>query len=73
MEIIFYVLAKTVSILLGVASIAMLVRMLLPIFVDAEGNAIYALACMLSEPFIAPVRAIFMLFNIAQEIGRAHV
>ena len=45
----------------------MIIRMLLPFFFDAEENKIYALACCISEPFIAPVRFVMVKFNIGQD------
>ena len=66
MELILYVLAKTVSVFLGAVMISMIARMLMPIFVDVEENAIYGLFCMISEPFIAPIRALLSLFGVGQ-------
>ena len=66
MEFFLYVIAKTVSVILGLVTICMIARMLLPIFVDAEGSAIYILSCIVTEPFIAPVRAVLVTFNIGQ-------
>ena len=67
MEIILYLIAKTVSIILGLVMVSMIARMLLPIFVDAEGNTVYTLACLISEPFITPARAILLHLNIGQD------
>ena len=66
MEIFLYIIAKTVSIILSLVIFGMMVRMLLPIFFEAEGNAIYVLSCVITEPFIAPVRALLFAFNIGQ-------
>ena len=66
-EDIFFIFAKTVAVILGLVSIAMMVRMILPIFVDVEDNRIFALSCLISEPFIVPVRALMFKFNVGQD------
>lgn len=67
METIFYLIAKTVAILLEVVYFAMLARMLLPFFLDAEESRLYGVAFMLTEPFIAPVRFCMVKLNIGQD------
>lgn len=64
---VLYILAKTVQVALTVVYYAMLVRMLLPIFLDVEESRLYALLCLITEPFIIPVRYLFVKFNIAQD------
>lgn len=64
MEIFLYLLAKTVAISLDIASLAMLARMLMPIFVDVQENRVYVLSCLVSEPFIAPIRFLLGKFKI---------
>ena len=64
---ILYVLAKTVSVILGVVSVAMLIRMILPWIIDPMESRIYALTCLVTEPFIAPVRAVMFMLNIGQD------
>ena len=44
----------------------MLVRMILPFFVNPEENKIYLLTCYISEPFIAPVRAVMARLGVGQ-------
>ena len=66
MELFFYIIAKTVSVFLGVIMMAMVVRMFMPIFFDVEGNAIFTLVCVITEFFVAPVRAILFAFKIGQ-------
>ncbi len=66
MEQLFYILAKTVSLTLSVVSIAMLVRMVLPWFVDPMENKIYYISAVMTEPFIVPVRAIMVKLDIGQ-------
>lgn len=64
---ILYIFAKTVSVILGVVSVAMLVRMILPWFVDPMDSRAYAVSCYFTEPFIAPVRAVMVNLNIGQD------
>lgn len=66
METVFFILAKSISITLGVVSFAMLARVILQFFVDPMQSRIFALACLLTEPFIVPVRALMIKFNIGQ-------
>ena len=58
MEIIFYILAKAVDIYLDIAAIAILLRVILPFFTDAEHNPIYTVVTVVSEPIIIPFRVI---------------
>lgn len=67
MQEIFYILAKTVALVLDVVSFAMIARMLLPFFTDPMESRIYAIACFMTEPFIVPVRAFMVKFNIGQD------
>ena len=60
------IFARTVAIILDVVSIAMLLRMILPFFLNPEESRIYALCFCISEPFIAPVRFIMVKLNIGQ-------
>lgn len=61
------IFAKTVSILLEAVSLAMLLRAILPFFLEAEESRIYALVFCISEPFVAPVRLIMARLNIGQD------
>lgn len=65
-EEILYFVAKCIEISLSVVSLAMVFRMLLPIFINPEDSRAYAVAFFITEPFIIPVRAIMVKFNIAQ-------
>ena len=67
MEELFFILAKTISVLLGVVSLAMLLRMLIPWFTDPMESKFFAIVCYLTEPFIIPVRAIMVKYNIGQD------
>lgn len=51
---------------LSLVSLAMVIRMLLPVFVDPEENAIYAASCYISEPFVLPVRFVMAKLGIGQ-------
>lgn len=62
-----YIIAKTVSVIMGVVSVAMLVRAVLGIFVNPMESRAYEVACYFTEPFIAPVRALMVHFNIGQD------
>ena len=67
MEIIFYILAKAVDIYLDIAAVALLLRVILPIFTDAENSPIYAVAAVISEPVIIPFRVISDKLGIWQD------
>lgn len=67
MEEILFILAKTVSVVLDVVSIAMIARMILPFFVDPNESRAYAICFYVTEPFITPVRAVMVHFNIGQD------
>jgi hypothetical protein len=41
--------------------------MLLPFFVDPMESRAYAISCLLTEPFIIPVRALMVKLNIGQD------
>ena len=58
METVFYILAKAVDIYLSVASVAMLIRVIIPFFSDPDSNPIYAITVVLTEPLIIPFRVI---------------
>ncbi len=44
----------------------MLVRMLLPLFTETEGNRVFALAYIISEPAVLPVRKLMAKMDIGQ-------
>lgn len=66
MEVLLYILAKTVSIYLSAVYISMFLRVLLQFFVDVDKNPIYLICCYISEPFIVPFRFILEKLNIGQ-------
>ena len=68
MEMLLYILAKTVSIFLNVVYVAMLLRVLLQFFTDTESSPVFAICCYLSEPFIVPFRFILAKLNIGQNV-----
>lgn len=67
MQEILFILAKTVSIALEVVSFTMLIRMILSFFTDTSENHLYMITCYITEPFIAPVRAIMIRLNVGQD------
>ena len=67
METILYIFAKTVSLILSTVSTTMFIRMILSFFIMGEPNKFYILTCYITEPFIAPVRALMVRFNILQD------
>ena len=66
METVLIIFAKTVSVMLDAVYLAMLVRMILPFFVNPEENRIYALTVLITEPVILPVRFLMVKLNIGQ-------
>ena len=64
---VLFIFAKTISLLLEAVSLAMLVRMILPFFLEPEESRIYAFTCCISEPFIAPIRFIMAKLNVGQD------
>ena len=62
-----FVVAKTVEIFIGLIVFAMLLRVILPLFMaEPEANKFYALAFVLSELAVAPVRIIFDKLGIGK-------
>ena len=59
--------ARFISVLLDTVSIAMLIRVFMPFFIDVEGSRLYAFLSIITEPFIAPVRFLLVKFNILQD------
>ena len=66
METVFLILAKTVAVAIELAMMAMIIRMIMPLFFNVDGNVIYALCCCVSEPFIVPVRFVMSKLDIGQ-------
>ena len=63
-----YVISTTVHLMLNMVMIAMTVRAILSLFVNTTENKIYAIAYMISEPIIAPIRFLFYKLNLFQSI-----
>ena len=59
--------ARLIRILIEAVSLAMIVRMLIPFFLDPNESRLYAIAFFLTEPFIIPVRAAMVRLNIGQD------
>ncbi len=60
------VIARVVAITLGVTSFAFLIRALMPLFTEVGGNRFYLFVCLITEPFIIPVRFLLQKFNLLQ-------
>ena len=58
--------ARLIAALLDAVSLAMLVRMLLPLFTGNQDGKLYAFLACITEPFIAPVRFLMVKFNLLQ-------
>ena len=65
-EALLYIFAKCMEILLDFTMLCMMIRALLPIFMDVEENRFFTFAVVVTEPFIIPVRFIFYKLNIGQ-------
>lgn len=59
MDYLVYILAGFASALLGILEIAMLLRAILSWFPGAMESPVYSFACMVTEPIVAPIRALF--------------
>lgn len=57
------IFARVISLALTVTSYAMALRMILPLFVNPEDSKVYFFTCLLSEPVVAPVRAVMSVFG----------
>ncbi len=62
MNILLYTLASMVEVFLCLLSLAVVLRLLLPL-IGLDGGLIYGFSVMLSEPIIAPVRAVLSKFE----------
>ena len=62
----YVVIAAIIRITLNVVYFAFLTRMLLPLFFDAAENKIYLFVCLITEPFVIPVRVVLQKFNVLQ-------
>ncbi len=67
MQIILLIVARTASVWLSAVSFAMIARMLLPFFIDTENSRAFALAYVISEPAVVPVRKLMAKMNIGQD------
>ena len=64
--VILQIIASTVSLMLDAVMLAMIVRALLPLFVNPEESRVYLFVSLITEPIVVPVRAIMHAFNILQ-------
>ncbi len=68
MEIVFAVLAKTVSVFIDFIALAMLIRALLSFFVqDPESNPVFMFVGVVTEIVVTPVRFVMFKLNIGQD------
>ena len=58
---------RTINLLLSAVSFAMLLRMLLSFFIFDEDSRLLNFLAIITEPFIVPVRALLVRFNIGQD------
>lgn len=59
MRLALAILGNTVSVLLSAVELCMLVRAVLSWFPIGEDNPLLRFVCMITEPLIAPIRALF--------------
>lgn len=62
-----YLIAKVAELLLSAVSLAMLLRMLLPLFTDPEESRLYYFVFCLTEPVVIPVRLLLARKNWLQD------
>lgn len=62
-----YFTAKLIALTLDAVTICMLARVLVPLFADVEESRFYAFLCVVTEPFIMPIRFLLVKFNILQD------
>lgn len=60
------IFARLVALTIDVALFAMLLRVILSFFSDAEDSRISIFLALITEPFIAPVRFLMVKFNLLQ-------
>lgn len=58
-----YVVSTTVHLMLSMVMISMSARAILSLFINPEESKLYAIAYMISEPIIMPVRLLFYKLN----------
>ena len=63
MEVTYYIVSTTVTVLLNVVLWSLLIRVVMSLFVDEESpSGIYIFCCAVTEPIVAPTRR--LLFRI---------
>ena len=65
--VILDIFARFVTLIIDVVLVAMLARVLLSLFSDAEDSKIGIFLALITEPFIAPVRFFMIKFNLLQD------
>ena len=61
-----YIIASVIKITFYVVYFASFLRVFLPFLCDTGTNKIYLFVCLITEPFVIPVRVILQKFNILQ-------
>lgn len=64
MLVVLNIFASFVQLAISVTMFAMVARMLLPLFVNPEESRLYLFAALISEPVVAPVRALLYAFGV---------
>ena len=64
---VLYILAKCIAVLLSAVSFAMFLRAILSFFMpDPQSSRTMYFLCLITEPFIIPVRVLMQRLNIGQ-------
>lgn len=58
MELILFLLAKCVRVFLDIISLAMMLRVILPLFADVDNSPFFMFTVAITEPIVMPVRFI---------------
>ena len=60
------IFVRLILISLDIISVAMLIRMLFPLFAEIDSNRFYFFLECITEPFIIPIRFLLVKFNLFQ-------
>ena len=61
------IFSRLIALTIDVALFAMLIRVILSFFSDAEESRLGIFLALITEPFIAPVRFLMIKFNLLQD------
>ncbi len=67
METLLIICAKLIGITLDAVTLAMMVRMLMPLVLNTDGSRVFTFVTLVTEPFIIPVRFLLFKLNILQD------